>query len=65
MTEDNKENIRQKRRMELFDHEYQDFIDQATFTMNDSLWDDIHLEETEEITTDSFFQIYDKCFKEE
>ena len=65
LTEDNKENIRQKRRMELFDHEYQDFIDQATFTMNDSLWDDIHLEETEEITTDSFFQIYDKCFKEE
>ena len=51
--------------MELFDHEYQDFIDQATFIMNDSLWDDIHLEETEEITTDSFFQIYDKCFKEE
>ena len=65
LTEDNKENIRQKRRMELFDHEYQDFIDQATFIMNDSLWDDIHLEATEEITTDSFFQIYDKCFKEE
>ncbi len=62
LTEDNKENIRQKRRIALFDDEYQAFVEKAAYHLNDSLWDEISLEDTEEIETDSFFAVYAKYF---
>lgn len=62
LTENNKDNIRQKRRMEQFDRVYQTFVDGATFILNNSLWDEISLEGTDEIQTDSFFEVYVKYF---
>lgn len=64
LTENNKDNIRQKRRMELFDNEYQDFVDGATFILNNSLWDEVSLEDTDDIQTDSFFKVYAKYFSD-
>lgn len=63
LTEDNKENIRQKRRMALFDNEYQDFVDASVFVMNDSLWEEISLQDTQEIVTDSFFAVFEEYFE--
>lgn len=63
LTEDNKENIRQKRRMALFDNEYQDFVDTSVFVMNDSLWEEISLQDTQEIVTDSFFAVFEEYFE--
>lgn len=63
LTEANKETIRDRREKEQFENSYQQFVDAATFQMNDSLWDEITLENSSEITTDSFFRIYDKYFQ--
>lgn len=62
LTEDNKDNIRQKRRIELFDNEYQNFVDESTFIMNNTLWEDVSLEDTDDIKTDSFFEVYARYF---
>jgi hypothetical protein len=37
-------------------------VDAATFQMNDTLWDEITLQGTSNLTTDSFFSVYDKYF---
>ncbi|MCM1284173.1 MAG: peptidyl-prolyl cis-trans isomerase [Muribaculaceae bacterium] len=64
LTEENKENIRKKRRMAQFDEVYQTFVDSAEFELNTEIWDEIALEKTDGITTDSFFEIYSKYFSE-
>ena len=64
LTEENKSNIRIKREKEQFEDAYQSFVDSAAFEMNDSLWKEITLEDTSDITTDSFFDVYDKHFTE-
>lgn len=63
LTEANKEIIREKREKEQFEDSYQQFVDSADFQMNDTLWEEITLSGTSDITTDSFFQIYDKYFQ--
>ena len=50
--------------LEQFEDAYQSFVDSAAFEMNDSLWKEITLEDTSDITTDSFFDVYDKYFTE-
>lgn len=62
LTEENKSNIRIKREKEQFEDTYQEFVDSSTFEMNDSLWKEITLDDTSDITTDSFFDVYDKYF---
>lgn len=62
LTEDNKANIRVKREKEQFEDTYQEFVDSSTFELNDSLWKDVSLDDTSAITTDSFFDVYDKYF---
>ena len=64
LTEENKSNIRIKREKEQFEDAYQSFVDSAAFEMNDSLWKEVTLEDTSDITTDSFFDVYDKYFTE-
>ena len=64
LTEENKSNIRIKREKEQFEDTYQEFVDSSTFEMNDSLWKEITLDDTSDITTDSFFDVYDKYFAE-
>lgn len=62
LTEKNKEKIRVSREKQKFEDSYEKFVNQAQFRMNDHLWNKISLVDTEEITTDSFFQVYDQYF---
>lgn len=64
LTEENKTNIRIKREKEQFEDTYQDFVDTSSFEMNDALWNEISLDDTSDITTDSFFDLYEKYFME-
>lgn len=63
LTEANKETIRMERKQEQFENSYQKFVDAATFQMNDTLWEEVSLDNTENIETDSFFAVYDKYFQ--
>ena len=62
LTEDNKSNIRIKREKEQFEDTYQEFVDSSTFELNEALWSSITLDDTSDIQTDSFFDVYDKYF---
>ena len=64
LTENNKEKIRICREKQKFEDSYEKFVEQAVFRMNDHLWNKISLADTDEITTDSFFQVYDRYFSE-
>lgn len=62
LTAKNKEKIRVRREKQKFEDSYEKFVNQAEFRMNDHLWSKISLTDTEEITTDSFFQVFDQYF---
>lgn len=62
LTEKNKEHILEKREKEKFFDAYNDFVDNAEFELNTQLWDSISLVDEKNITTDSFFKVYDKYF---
>lgn len=62
LTEENKDNIRQKRRMAQFDEGYQSFVDSADFEFNRTLWEELPTEELGEVKTDSFFEVYTRYF---
>ena len=62
LTQDNKSNIRIKREKEQFEDTYQEFVDSSTFELNEALWSSITLDDTSDIQTDSFFDVYDKYF---
>ncbi len=62
LTEKNKEHILEKREKEKFFDAYNDFVDNAEFELNSQLWDSISLVDEKDITTDSFFKVYDKFF---
>ena len=65
LTEANKDNILIKREKEKFDSVYGDFVNNAQFNLNESVWNSITIKEHSEVTTDKFFEIYDKNFKGE
>lgn len=60
LTEANKENIVEKRQKEAFDDVYNEFISTRESYLNIKLWDELTLEVNEDITTDSFFAIFEK-----
>lgn len=62
LTQDNKSNIRIKREKEQFEDTYQEFVDSSMFELNEALWSSITLDDTSDIQTDSFFDVYDKYF---
>ena len=62
LTERNKEVIRQRRKEEQFKKVFRSFIDTSEFQMNQKLWDEITLDRSSNITTRSFFEIYDNYF---
>lgn len=62
LTEENKEKIRVKKKKERFENEYQTFVKNSTFRLNDSLWDNVTLKDVSGIETDSFFSMYEKYF---
>jgi foldase protein PrsA len=65
LTEANKANILIRREKEQFDDLYDEFLNSCEFERNDALWEEVSLEETTGIATDSFFARYDNYFTEE
>lgn len=63
MTEANKENIIVQRRKEQFDDVFQKFIQNSDFDLNERVWDSITVDVSGTITTDSYFEVYDKYFQ--
>lgn len=60
MTEENKENIVEKRQKEAFDDIYNEFIAAQNSYLNVELWEELELEVGENITTNTFFAVYEK-----
>ena len=61
-TDANKLKIMEKRKEEAFYIEYEGFVASLTRDLNDKLWEEVTFLHDEEVTTSSFFQIYDKYF---
>lgn len=64
LTEANKSNIILKRRQEQFDNVFYEFIDNSTFEFNEKVWEKVTVDTSGVITTDSFFDVYQKYFTE-
>lgn len=64
LTETNKDNIILKRRQEQFDDIFYEFIDNSTFELNEKVWEKVEVDTSGAITTDSFFEVYEKYFTE-
>lgn len=62
-TDANKIKIMEKRKEEAFHIEYESFVASLTRDLNDKLWEDVGFVHDENVTTSSFFQIYDKYFE--
>lgn len=60
LTEANKENIVEKRQKEAFDDVYNEFLDVKDAYLNTELWEKLTLEKNKEITTNSFFAVFEK-----
>ena len=64
LTEANKEKIIVKRRKEQFDDKFIEFVETSQFELNEEVWADIKVDTSGNITTNSFFEIYNKYFTE-
>lgn len=64
LTEANKENIIVKRRKEQFDDKFTEFVENSQFELNEKVWESIKVDTSGDITTKSFFEIYEKYFTE-
>ena len=62
LTTENKEHIRDKRRKAIFDRKYEAFLENATFTLNEENWEQLRAKDMYDISTDSFFEVYEKYF---
>lgn len=62
-TDLNKVKIVEKRKREVFNEEYETFVSGLTKNMNEKLWDDVGLIHDDEVSTTSFWQIYDEKYK--
>lgn len=63
LTEQNKLVIAKNREKAMFDDVYDAFVAQLDSNMNEKLWNSVSVAETSEITTDSFFAVYDEYFE--
>lgn len=61
-TQLNKVKILEKRRNEAFNTEYTAFVNSLARQLNEELWESVTFIRNEEVTTDSFFDIYEKYF---
>lgn len=59
LTDASKQVILEKRRKEAFEDVYEDFIAQLPSVFNEELWDSVELVNSDEITTSSFFEVYE------
>ena len=61
-TDANKIKIVEKKREEVFGQEYDAFVETLTRNLNEELWETVSLIKNEDITTHTFFEIYNQCF---
>ena len=64
LSEANKLTIIEKRTEEQFDDVFYGFIDNSTFELNEKVWAQIKVDTSGIITTDSYFEVYEKYFTE-
>lgn len=64
-TDANKLVIVEKRRKEAFGQEYDAFVQTLAKNLNRDLWEEIDLIYDENVTTDNFFEVYEKYFPAE
>lgn len=64
-TDRNKIEIVEQRRREVFNEEYSGFVEGLTKNLNEKLWNQVGFIDDEEVTTDSFFEIYSEYFHNE
>lgn len=64
-TDRNKVEIVEQRRREVFNEEYSGFVEGLTRNLNQKLWDQVTFIEDEDVTTDSFFEVYAEQFHNE
>ncbi|MDE7252003.1 MAG: peptidylprolyl isomerase [Acetatifactor sp.] len=64
-TDANKLKIVEQRRREVFGQEYDAFVNTLARNLNQKLWDDLELIHDENVTTDNFFEVYEKYFAKE
>lgn len=60
LTQANKSNIVEKREKEAFDDVYNEFVSSLSTSLNEELWYGLALDTGEGITTDSFFEVFEK-----
>jgi foldase protein PrsA len=61
-TDRNKVKIVEQRRKEVFNDEYSKFVSSLTKSLNEKLWKSVEFIDDENVTTDSFFEIYNEIF---
>ena len=61
-TDANKLEIVEERRREVFGQEYDVFVERLNSSLNEKLWEQITFVHDENVTTTSFFDVYDKYF---
>jgi len=59
LTEANKVTIVEKREKEAFDDVYNEFVESLTSYINEDVWEDLKVDSTSEVVTDSFFDVYE------
>ena len=59
----NKEKIANQRRNEAFNQEYDSFVNSLVRRLNEELWDSVTMIRDENVTTNSFFTVYNKYFQ--
>ncbi|MBO7387425.1 MAG: peptidylprolyl isomerase [Lachnospiraceae bacterium] len=63
-TDANKLKIVAKRRQEVFGEKYDEFVSGLTRKLNDALWNQITIMDNPEVTTTTFFDVYDSIIGE-
>jgi foldase protein PrsA len=62
-TDANKTKIVEERRKEAFGKEYDDYVSTLTRNLNEELWDSVRFIHDENVTTQSFFDVYNEFFE--
>ena len=62
LTEANKSNIVEKREKEAFDDVYSTYVTGLSSDLNQELWENLELDTSGTISTDSFFEVFEKYF---
>ena len=62
LTEANKSNIVEKREKEAFDDVYNTYVSGLSSDLNQELWENLELDTSGTISTDSFFEVFEKYF---